>query len=243
MALSARGVDAEKRPGLHGDGRGLYLRVGPGGTAKSWILRFQLNGKRRDAGLGSVEFVTLAEARDKAYQLRKALRFSGVDPIEEKRAAKRQIEAAAAQRITFAELAEEYVRKFSPSWKSARHAWQWRSTLDTYVLPIIGERQIGDVDTAGVLAVLNPIWLDKTETASRVRGRIESVIDYATSAGRRSGENPARWRNHLENLLPRPDKVAKVAHYAAIPYDQIADLMSECAATRSRHRARYSSAS
>jgi integrase len=206
----------------------LYLRIGPTG-AKSWILRYQLDGKRRDTGLGSVEFVSLAEARDKAYQLRKGLRLGGIDPIEEKRAAKRRIEAISAQRAIFAEVAEQYIAKFSPSWSNAKHTGQWRQTLATYINPVIGKTPIADVDTPAILEVLNPIWLSKAETASRCRGRIESILNFAASSKLRQGENPARWKGHLQNLLPSRSSVAsaRVQHHAALPYDQIQDFMAQ----------------
>jgi integrase len=218
--LTARRVATEKRRGMYGDGGGLYLRVGPTG-AKSWILRYQHDGQRRDAGLGSAQFLSLAEAREKAYQLRRGLKVDGVDPIAGRHTAKGKAE-------TFADVAEQYIAKFSPTWSNAKHAYQWRQTLGTYINPIIGKTAVADVDTADVLKVLNPIWLTKAETASRCRGRIESILDFASSAGLRSAANCARWKGHLQNLLPRRSSVAsaRVVHYAALPYDEMQDFMT-----------------
>src|SRR5580704_12047013 len=144
--LSARRVATERRRGMHADGGDLYLRIGPTG-AKSWILRYQHNGKRHDMGLGSVSLLTLAEARDKAHQLRRGLRLEGIDPIKEKRAAKPQ----PVQVITFAEIAEQYIAKFSPTWSNAKHTYQWRQTLSTYINPVLGKMAAADVDTAAIL--------------------------------------------------------------------------------------------
>jgi integrase len=228
MTLTARQVATETRRGMHADGRNLYLLIGPTG-ARSWIFRYQIRGKRRDMGLGPVEFVSLAEARDKAYQLRRGLRLEGIDPIEEKRAAKPQ----PVRLITFAEVAERYVEKFSATWSNAKHSYQWRQTLGSYINPVIGKMAVADVDTAAILEALNPIWLSKAETASRCRGRIESILNFATSNKMREGDNPARWRGHLENVLPKRSSVAsaRVVHYSALPYDQLQDFMT---ALRSR---------
>jgi len=178
--LTARQVSAERRRGMHADGGNLYLRVGPSG-AKSWIFRYQHNGRRRDMGLGPVSLTPLAEVRETVIDLRRGLR-KGVDPIDQQRAAKPRVKT-----ITFAEVAEAYIAKFAPEWSSAKHAKQWRSAVVTHVYPILGEMPIASVDTPAILEVLNSggFWLAKSQTANRCRGRIESILDYATSAGLR----------------------------------------------------------
>jgi integrase len=222
MVLSARRIATETRRGMHADGGNLYLRIGPTGS-KSWVFRYQHDGKRRDMGLGPVSLIPLGEARDTVIDLRRGLR-RGIDPIEGRRAAKPQ----PVKLITFAEVAEQYVAKFAPSWSNAKHAAQWSSTLSTYVYPIIGKTPIADVDTPAILEVLNPIWLTKAETASRCRGRIESILNFAASAKMRHGENPARWKGHLENVLPRRASVAsaRVVHHAALPFSEISGFMT-----------------
>jgi integrase len=227
MALSALRVASEKRQGMHGDGRGLYLRIGPTG-AKSWILRYQFKGQRRDMGLGPVEFVSLAEARHLAHEERRKLKIEKVDPLEAKRAADRQGAIIdAARSVTMADVAEMYVTKFSPSWSNAKHRYQWRQTIGSYINPVIGKSPIADIDTAAVLEVLNPIWLTKATTASRIRSRIETILDFAVSAGLRpSGDNPARWKGHLQNLLPNKAKIAAVVHHPALPYTEIGAFMA-----------------
>jgi len=226
MALTVRQVKTETRPGLYGDGRGLYLRVGPT-SSKSWILRFQLAGRRRDMGLGPVEFVSLAEARDKAHELRRALKLDSVDPIEAKRGAARRVALAAAKAMTFKQCAEAYIAAHKAGWRNAKHAAQWGSTLTTYAYPYFGDAAVQAVDVAFVMKAIEPIWSTKPETASRVRGRIESVLDWATVRGYRAGDNPARWRGHLESLLPKKTRVRAVEHHAALPYSEIAEFMAQ----------------
>jgi len=220
MALTARRVETEKRRGMFGDGRGLYLRVGPTG-ARSWVFRYQRGGRRRDMGLGPIAEVSLADARDAVNELRRGLR-QGLDPIEGRRAAKPYQPA-----MTFAEVAEQYIATHQASWSNAKHAYQWRQTLGSYINPLIGALRVADVDTARILEALKPIWLTKAETASRCRGRIERVLDFAISAGHREGANPARWKGHLENLLPKRSSVAsaRVVHYAALPYAELGEFM------------------
>lgn len=217
MPLSARKVDTAG-PGRHGDGRGLFLYVKPSG-ARSWVLRYQVQGRRRDLGLGAYPDVSLAMARDRAAEARRLI-AEGEDPITKKRQAKPK---------TFRDAALELIESKRPGWKNAKHAAQWTSTLEAYVFPKIGAVQVAKIETADVISTLTPIWATKPETANRVRQRIEAVIDYASALGIRSGDNPARWRGHLDHLLPKPKKVRAVKHHPALPHAQIADFMADLA--------------
>lgn len=221
--LSARQVEAAKAPGYVGDGGGLWLQVSPTGT-KSWVFRFTRNGRAREMGLGALHTVSLARAREKAREARELL-VDGLDPLEARTAERRTADSNAARAVTFEAEAEAYIEAHRHGWKNAKHADQWTNTLETYAYPFIGKLLVSEVDTALVMKCLQPIWTTKTETASRVRGRIESVLDYATALKHRSGDNPARWRGHLDNLLPRPTKVSKTEHHAALPYAEIGALM------------------
>ncbi len=222
-ALNSRQVQTEKRPGLYADGDGLYLQVTKTGT-KSWTFRFQLNGRRRDMGLGPAagtsSAVSLAEARQLAAQA-KALVRDGIDPIEHRSAERAGKATAAAKAMTFKQAAEAYIDSMRSGWRNAKHASQWSVTLETYAYPEIGSLPVGSVDNALVLKVLSPIWSTKTETASRVRGRIEAILDYATARGAREGDNPARWKGVLSKILPAPGKVRRVVHHASLPYAEM----------------------
>ncbi|WP_108819918.1 tyrosine-type recombinase/integrase [Pseudovibrio sp. Alg231-02] len=217
MSLSVQKVKTAK-PGRHGDGRGLFLYVKPSGS-RSWVLRYQVQGRRRDLGLGAFPDVTLAMARERAAEARRLI-AEGEDPIAKKQQAKPK---------TFKEAALELIESKRSGWKNAKHAAQWSSTLETYVFPKIGQMQVAKVETADVIGALKPIWSEKPETANRVRQRIEAVIDYASALGIRTGDNPARWRGHLDNLLPKPAKVRAVKHHPALAHAQIADFMGELA--------------
>lgn len=217
MPLSARKVETAG-PGRHGDGRGLYLLVKQSG-ARSWLLRYQVQGRRRDMGLGPYPDVTLAMARERATEARRLI-VNGEDPIARKQRAHTQ---------TFEGAANQLIESKRPGWKNAKHAAQWTSTLETYVFPHIGQLRVDKVETADVLSVLSPIWASKSETASRVRQRIEAVLDYATALGLRTGDNPARWRGHLDHLLPKPTKVRAVKHHPALPHSEIKTFMSALA--------------
>ncbi len=209
--LTARAVATITKAGFHADGGGLYLQVAPGG-GRSWVYRFQRQGRARWMGLGSVDLVSLQEARQKALDARRLI-LEGKDPIDARHAA-RQTEAGA---VRFRDAAQRYIEAHKPGWRNEKHAAQWTSTLETYVYPVLGSLPVQGVDVALVMKVLEPIWTTKTETASRVRGRIESILDWASARGYRLGENPARWRGHLENLLPRRSRVQKVKHHPALP--------------------------
>jgi integrase len=215
-------------PGRYGDGKGLYLLV-RSAAARFWLFRYRRNGHMREMGLGSFADVTLAEAREKAADLHRKVK-AGIDPLAEREARafaeKVASHQATVRAITFADVADRYIAAHEAGWRNPKHRQQWRNTLNTYALPVLGTLPVSDVDTGAVMRVLEPIWRKKTETASRLRGRIESVLDYATAREWRAGENPARWRGHLENLLPAPGKVAKVEHHAALPWREIGTFMA-----------------
>jgi integrase len=221
--LTSLSVRQARRRGLYGDGGGLFLQVSESG-AKSWVFRFKKADRLRVMGLGPAHTITLAEARDRARDCRK-LRLDGIDPIEARRAERAQAKLDAAKAVTFAECADAYITAHKAGWRNPKHAAQWPATLATYVNPTFGVLPVQAIDTALVTRVMEPIWTKKPETASRVRGRIESILDWATARGYRQGENPARWRGHLENLLPRRSKVRRVEHHAALPYSELSAFM------------------
>jgi integrase len=222
--LKAVTVAKAKTPGLLADGGGLYLRVGPTGS-KSWIFRYRRDGRLHDMGLGPFHTVTLGEARDLALECRK-LRLRGVDPIEARRAGDAQAKITAASAISFRSCAESYIESHKAGWRNEKHAAQWPTTLESYAYPIFGALPVQAIDVALVMRSLEPIWTARPETASRVRGRIESVLDWAKARGYRQGENPARWRGHLENLLPKRSKVSRIKHLMALPYVEIGAFMA-----------------
>lgn len=223
--LSARSVQTASAKGYHADGGGLYLLIGPTGT-KSWVLRYQRAGKRREMGLGSVTVVSLQEARAAALAQRKVL-AAGDDPIAARR-------AAMAAGTTFGEAAAAFIASQKAGWKNDAQADQWEQSLRDYgpapTMPV------DKIDTPTVMACLTPIWTTKTETAARVRGRIERVLDWAKVHGHRTGDNPARWRGHLDKLLPKPSKVARARHHAAMPYADVPALMQRLAERDGRAR-------
>jgi integrase len=217
------------RLGMWPDGGGLYLQCTKGvdgGIRRSWLYRFAAKGRERQMGLGSAEDVTLAEARDEATKCRK-LRQAGIDPIEHRKAEKAQKALEAAKSMTFDECRDAYIKAHAAGWRNAKHRQQWENTLKTYCSPIFGKGPVQTIDVALVMKALEPIWSTKPETASRLRGRIEAILDWAKVRGLRSGENPARWRGHLDNLLPARGKVRKVKHHAALPYNQISTYLDE----------------
>jgi len=217
-------VAKAKRPGMYGDGDGLYLRVTADG-AKNWVYRYMLAGRPRWMGLGSVALYGLAEARGKALDARR-LRHEGIDPIEARRATRTRERLGAAKMVTFKQCAESYIKAHRAGWRNTKHAAQWEATLATYAEPIIGALPVQAIDTALVLRVLEPIWETKPETAGRLRGRIEVILDRAKVLKQREGENPARWRGHLDKLLPRRSKVRAVEHHAALPYGQLPSFLA-----------------
>jgi integrase len=224
--LNASRLRTLTRPGSYPDGSGLYLQV-RSAQRRSWLFRYQLNGKARLMGLGTVADVPLAEARSEAGAARALVR-QGQDPIEVRRAL-RAAKLADVAGLTFAEVAPKFIAAKEGGWRNAKHRIQWRNTLNTYVMPIIGALPVAQITTADVTRILEPIWRTKPETASRIRGRIEAVIDYASTMQWRSGENPARWRGHLANVLPPRAKVRRIEHHAALPWRDVGAFMEKLA--------------
>ena len=223
-------------PGRHADGAGLHLLVKTTG-ARSWVYRFMLNGKSRDVGLGPAagkDALTLAKARDAAAALRLKVK-SGVDPLAERASeAAEALAAAQAAKVashTFKAAAEAYIATNEGSWRNAKHRQQWANTLTSYVYPVIGDLPVGDVATAHVLSILEPIWKEKPETASRLRGRIETILDSAKARGYRRGENPARWRGHIAQILPPRTRLSR-GHHRAMPYETVPDFVARLKARK-----------
>ncbi len=214
-------------PGLHFVGviPGLILQVGTTGAA-SWLLRATVGSKRRDIGLGGYPAVTLAMAREAARAARKSIK-NGVDPVVERQAARSKLIAAQVALMPFSEAADKYIAAHEAGWKSAKSAAQWNSSLVSYAFPVIGKISVADIETPHILRVLEPIWTTKNETASRVRGRIESILDWATVQKFRKGENPARWRGHLEHLLAARNAVQTVEHHAALDYKAVGAFIAD----------------
>lgn len=221
--LTVRQVETLNRTGRYADGNGLYLQVAAGGS-KSWLFRYMRDGKATAMGLGSTGVVSLAEARDLAIEQKRIIQ-SGRDPIADRKAKREAAMLEAAKSITFRKASEKYIAAHKSSWKNAKHAAQWTSTLETYAYPVIGDLPVAAIDTGLVLKIIEPIWETKTETASRIRSRIENVLSWATVRGYREGDNPARWRGHLEQSLPARSKVRKVKHHAALPYTEVGSFM------------------
>ena len=224
---SARSVETVTDAGYHRCDRGLYLQVTKNGT-KSWLFRYKspLTAKQREMGLGPLSLVSLAAARELTIECRRQL-LNGLDPLEERKQVKRAQQLANAKSITFQEAAEKCIESKKPEWKNAKHAQQWSNTLTTYAYPIFGDIALADVDTDLVLKAIEPIWISKAETASRVRQRIETVLDWARARGYAEGENPARLRGHLDNILAKTAKVKRVKHHPAVPYKQISEFMEQ----------------
>ena len=224
--LSAAAVRGLKQPGRYGDGAGLWLQVRAGQAAgtinRSWLFRFTTaDGKGHWMGLGSATDFTLAEARDKARACRREI-LAGRNPITDRR----QVKDAAVAR-PFRDIAALYMAAHEAAWRNPVHRKQWTSTLDAYVYPVMGDKAVAAIDTADVLRALEPIWHEKPETATRIRGRIESVLDFAGAKGWRDGANPARWKGHLKNLLPARAKISRATHHAAEPWATVAGFMAD----------------
>lgn len=223
--LTALGVRNATGPGYYTDGGGLVLQVSAAG-AKSWIFRYRFAGKRHEMGLGSYQLVGLARARELAGGCRQLL-LEERNPLLERRQARAMRIVEQARRLTFDQCAAAYIKAHQGSWRNPKHAAQWQSTLATYATPVIGALPVSEIDTDLVVKVLAPIWNTKTETATRLRGRIESVLDWATVSKFRQGENPARWRGHLDYLLANPNKVAPVRNHPALPWTQMGAFVTE----------------
>ncbi|MDC8787139.1 tyrosine-type recombinase/integrase [Roseateles koreensis] len=223
--LSPLSVGRLTQPGHHAVGgvAGLYLYVVESGS-RSWVLRVMVGSKRRHIGLGGFPDVPLAQAKERARKARDEISL-GIDPIARKREAASQLRAQQATAITFQTAAENYVSAHGETWKSAKHRAQWTSTLKNYAYPVIGDLQIQDVGQEQVLKILEPIWKTKNETASRLRGRLEVVLDWATVRKYRTGDNPARWKGHLDKLLAAPSKIQKVEHHRALAIDAMPAFM------------------
>jgi integrase len=220
-------INRLKEPGMHAVGgvAGLYLQV-TGSGARSWVLRVMVAGKRRDMGLGGFPDVTVAQAREKARAAREQI-DQGQDPIEARKQARSAVLAARAANKTFEQCVEGFMEARKSEWRNPKHRQQWQNTLDTYAVPFMGSLLVNDVTLTHVLQAIEPIWHTKTETAARVRGRIEQVLDWATVRGYRKGDNPARWKGHLDQLLARPGKIAKVEHHAAVPVDAVGAFLAD----------------
>lgn len=222
--LNVRKVQSLSKPGLYADGGGLYLQIGKEG-GKSWSFRFHL-GRSRQMGLGSLADASLAEARRLAEVYRAQL-SQGVDPLGERHQKRAAARLAATRVLTFRECAETYIAAQKPSWRNEKHTNQWVSTLVSYAYPVMAKLQVSDIETDHVLKVLEPIWIEKHETAKRVRGRIERILDWAAVMKYRGRENPARWVGHLKELLPKRPTTATEKPHPALPYEELRTFMED----------------
>jgi integrase len=221
--LSHRKIETLKKPGMHSDGAGLYLQItqgSDGSPRKSWIFRYAITGRERQMGLGAVADVPLARARDLAIAARE-IRRAGKDPIAHREAARAEANLVAAKTMSFDNCGAAYIAAHRAGWRNMKHAGQWTNTIATYCSPIFGKMPVQHLDVGLVMKVLEPLWVTKPETAGRLRGRIERILDWAKVRGYRNGENPARWRGHLDHLLPSQGKVRRVKHHAALPYAEL----------------------
>lgn len=222
--LTALKLAQTRQPGMYADGDGLYLQV-TSPTAKSWIFRYSRAGKKREMGLGSLNAISLAEARERARICRQQL-VDGIDPLAARAQDRARVATDDAKAMTFDQCAAAFIKAHAAGWRSTVHHMQWEKTLATYVSPVFGRLPVNAVDVGLVMKAIEPIWTTKPETAARVRGRIESVLNWAKARGYRSGENPALWKGHLDQLLPARSRVKAVKHHAALPYDQTAEFMA-----------------
>lgn len=231
--LSAMEIARLSAPGQYAAGGvpGLYLYIE--GGSKHWVLRFNLAGKRRRFGLGAYPAITLAQARETARQARQLI-AQGVDPIDERRQAQNVHKLESVQAVTFEQAALGYIADNEAGWKNAKHRQQWENTLSTYAFKVIGHLPVAEVGQEHVIQILNPIWRIKTDTAKRLRGRIEKVLNWAKARGYRTGDNPARWEGHLDQILPNPAKVKKRRHHPAVPYKEVPQAVQRIAATPGR---------
>lgn len=221
--LTVRGVKTLNSEGYYGDGGGLYLQISRFST-KSWVYRFRLNGRNREMGLGPFPDVTLQKARGLAENCRAMVR-EGQDPIEARKLDRARANLEFETAVTFKKVADDYIAQNEAGWSNRKHGQQWSNTLGTYAYPLIGGLPVSLIDTHHITKILEPIWVTKNETARRVRGRIESVLDAARVKGLRTGENPARWKGHLDKLFPAASKVSSVKHHPALPYPHMGAFM------------------
>ncbi|PTE02672.1 tyrosine-type recombinase/integrase [Pandoraea apista] len=232
--LTAIGISKEVRPGYYADGGGLYLQISASGS-RSWIFKFTIGGRTREMGLGPLSTVSLAAARKTAAECRGQVK-NRIDPIVARSTLSVHV-AASAKHRPFRDAADEFIRDRRGTWKNAKHAQQWTNTLVTYAYPIIGDMDVRDVDTSAILRILQPIWTKKPETAQRVRGRIKAVLDAESVRGNRAPDNPARFTDHLDRVLPRTNKRQQVKHHPALPWEDIPAFVRELE-TRPRRAAR-----
>jgi integrase len=234
MGLTLRRIAklvSAKTAGRYGDGSGLYLQVPPRGekmprkTRASWLLRYERNGRERWLGLGPLHTYNLNEARERARKARQQLQ-DGIDPLDARQAERAKAALDAARSLTFEEATRQYFNAHEKKWRNAKHRQQFLNTLAAYAFPKIGRLPVAAIDTGLILKCVEPIWQDKTETANRVRGRIEAVLDWATVRGYRSGDNPARWKGHLDNVLAAPSQLQKTTHHAALPFADLPDFLT-----------------
>ena len=215
--LTARQVDTLKNPGDHADGNGLYLRITASGM-KTWLFTYQVDRRRHAMGLGPIRLKSLSKAREEAREL--AIKMSnGIDPIQERKTNNRK------SSIIFSEAAALYIKAMQPGWKNTKHTQQWHNTINKYCIPITG-LSVDKIDTYLVLKCLEPIWAVIPQTASRIRGRIEKILDWSRVNGYRDGENPARWTGHLDQSLPRKTKIRTVKGHASMPCKELPPFLS-----------------
>lgn len=234
--LTVMDIKSLSKRGRHSDGGGLYLQISKFGT-KSWLFIYKRGNKPISMGLGTPQDVSLAKARQLAAEFRRML-LECRDPMgerkdaEDRRQAAIELEVRAAQEVakrkamTFRAAAEQYIKSQSPSWKNRKHKAQWESTLQNYAYPVIGAKSVSEVTTEDVIQILSPIWDTKAETANRLRGRIEQILNWAKAMGHYSRENPAHWKGHLSNLLPKKSRTARIKHFTALPYSDIPQFMA-----------------
>jgi integrase len=216
-------IKKKTKPGYYRDGPNLYLQITKEGV-KSWLLRYMINGKAANMGLGATHTISVAEAREKALQARKLL-LEGIDPCQQKKDQKAAKRIAEAKVMTFDQCATAYISAHRAEWRNPKHALQWESTISTYASPLFGKLPVAEIDTGLIVKCLAPIWESKHETATRLRGRIESILGWAKTSEYRTGNNPAAWKDHLENLLAKINKSSKVVHHPALPYSDVAEFM------------------
>jgi integrase len=227
MALTVKRIAKATKPGRYGDGHGLYLQVlSP--TNRSWLLRYERDGRERWMGLGPLHTINLLEARERARRARQQL-LDGIDPLEARAADKAARALLEARAMTFEEAARQYYAAHEATWSNRKHRQQFQNTMRDYVLPKIGKLAVAAVDTGQVLRVIEPLWQQKPATANKTRGRVERVLDWAAVRGYRAGDNPARWRGHLDQVLPAPGKVAKPVGHAALPHAELPGFMAKLA--------------